>query len=359
MRLREASFQDNSEVTALESRNGQGRTPYVKELYIVGGRQKARLLKEHDEWDLYESALVLQVSLETNKSSVCVEYGTPLEARPNANSSVLFKAGSQRGDQLYVCTSTEVLVYKVPQFKLVSYVSLPCFNDLHHVCPTADGNLLVANTGLDMVVEFTREGEVLRQWNVLGEEPWARFSREVDYRKVATTKPHRSHPNYVFQLGSDIWVTRFEQRDAVCLTRSTQPIALRTERVHDGHVEGNWIYFTTVNGTLIVVDRKTLQVSNVVDLKQIDNECHALLGWCRGLMVLDEARVWVGFTRVRKTKFMENLNWVKHVFHDVEKPTHIALYDLSARKCLKEIDLEQHGMNIVYSISPAVESPGG
>jgi len=280
-----------------------------------------------------------------------------LDVRPSANSSVLFKAGTQRGDQLYVCTSTEVLVYKVPQFEPICYVSLPCFNDLHHVCPTYEGNLLVADTGLDMVVEFTRQGEVLREWNVLGEDQWGRFSREVDYRKVATTKPHRSHPNYVFQLGPDLWVTRYEQRDAVCLTRSAPSIVIGIENVHDGHVEKNWIYFTTVDGNLVLVDRSTLQVSNVVDLKVIDNECRALLGWCRGLMVLDEARVWVGFTRVRKTRFMENLNWVKHVFHDVEKPTHLALYDLSARKCLREIDLEPYGINVVYSIFPAVESP--
>ncbi len=328
----------------------------MKELYIVGGRQKARLLKEHDEWDLYESALVLQVSLETNKSSVCVDYRTPLDARPNANSSVLFKAGSQRGDRLYVCTSTEVMVYQVPQFKLVSYISLPCFNDLHHVCPSDDGALLVANTGLDMVVEFTEQGEILRQWNVLGEDPWGRFSREVDYRKVPSTKPHRSHPSYTFQLNGEVWVTRHIQRDAVCLTRPTRPIVVGVEKVHDGHVEKKWIYFTTVDGHVIVVDRNTLKVSDVVDLKLIDNECRALLGWCRGLIVVDEARAWVGFTRVRKTKFMENLNWVKHAFHDVEKPTHIALYDLSSRKCLREIDLEAYGMNVVYSIFPAVES---
>jgi hypothetical protein len=331
----------------------------VKGLYIVGGRQKRTLVKACEEWDLYESALVLQVSLESNKSVVCVDYRTPMDARSSANSSVLFKAGAQRGDQLYVCTSTEVLIYKVPQFKPVCYVSLPCFNDLHHVCPTDAGNLLVADTGLDMVVEFTPQGEVLRQWNVLGEDPWGRFSREVDYRKVASTKPHRSHPCYTFQLNGEVWVTRHIQRDAVCLTRSNRPIVVGLEKMHDGHAEENWIYFTTVDGNLIVVDRNTLQVANVVDLKLIDNECRALLGWCRGLLVLDEARVWVGFTRVRKTKFMENLNWVKHAFHDVEKPTHIALYDLSARKCLREIDLEPFGMNVVYSMFLAESLPQG
>jgi hypothetical protein len=324
----------------------------MKGLYILGGRQKKTLLNAKEEWHLYERALILELDPESGASKVRVDYETPLDARAGEDSSILFKSGTLRGNRLYACTPTEVLVYQLPRFKRVGYVSLSCFNDLHHVRPTDQRNLLVANTGLDMVVEFTPQGEVLRQWNVLGEDPWERFSREIDYRRVASTKPHRAHPNYVFQLGSDVWVTRHVQKDAVSLTGSTR-IAIDVEKPHDGDVFAHGIYFTTVDGHVVVVDPNTLQVCNVVDLKLIDNESRALLGWCRGLLVLDEARVWVGFTRVRKTKFRENLSWVKHAFRDTVKSTHIALYDLSAKKCLQEIDLERHGMNIVYSIFPA------
>jgi hypothetical protein len=330
----------------------------MKGLYILGGRQKETLLKAKDEWNLFERALILELDPESGASKVLVNYETPLDARPDEDPSILFKSGTLRGNRLYACTSTEVLVYELPRFKRVGYVSLPCFNDLHHVRPTDQHNLLVANTGLDMVVEFTPQGKVLRQWDVLGGDPWERFSREMDYRKVASTKPHHAHPNYIFQLGSDIWVTRCFQKDAVCLTRSAR-IAIDVEKPHDGDVFEHGIYFTTVDGQVVVVDPNTLQVCNVVDLKLIDNESPALLGWCRGLLVLDEARVWVGFTRIRKTKFRENLSWVRHAFRDVRKPTHIALYDLSAKKCLQEIDLERHGMNIVYSIFPAESSPSG
>jgi hypothetical protein len=331
----------------------------MKSLYILGGRQKRTFLNPKEEWHLYERALILELDPESGASKVRVDYETPLDARAAEDPSVLFKSGTLRGNRLYACTSTEVLVYELPQFKRVGYVSLPCFNDLHHVRPTDQHNLLVANTGLDMVVEFTPQGEVLRQWNVLGEDPWERFSRETDYRKVASTKPHRSHPNYVFQLGSDIWVTRHVQRDAVCLTRSARPIAIDLEKPHDGDVSAHGIYFTTVDGQVVVVDPNTLQVRKVVDLNPIDNESRVLLGWCRGLLMLDEARVWVGFTRIRRTKFRENLSWVRHAFRDVVKPTHIALYDLSAKKCLEEIDLEHHGMDVVYSIFPAESCPSG
>ena len=97
--------------------------------------------------------------------------------------AILFKCGTLDGDRLYVSTQTEVLVYSVPDFTLDAYVSLPCFNDVPIMLrPSRDGHLLVANSGLDMVLEITSDGEFLRLWNTLGEESgrgvrqWRRLS---------------------------------------------------------------------------------------------------------------------------------------------------------------------------------------
>jgi hypothetical protein len=65
----------------------------------------------------------------------------------------------------------------------------------------------------------------------------------------------------------------------------------------------------------------------------------------------------VGFTRVRKTKFKENVLWIKHAFRDTERSTHIALYDIVDRKCLQEIDLEQYGMSVIFGIYNAESVP--
>jgi len=325
-------------------------------LYILGGRQRKRLLKEEEEWTLYDKAVVLEVNPKEQTVLTCLEYETPAEARFRDESSVLFKAGTLRGNQLYACTSTEVLIYEVPSFNLRGYISLPCFNDLHHVTITPHGRILIANTGLDMVLEVNLNGEILREWDVLGEHSWSRFSRTVDYRKVETTKPHRSHPNFVFTLGDEVWVTRAQQKDAICLTDSERRIPIGNEYVHDGHLHNGMIYFTSVDSCVIIVDQKRLGVVDVIDLKTIDNSAGALLGWCRGLRVVDERHVWVGFTRVRKTRFKENINWVKHVGRDLSKPARIALYDIVARKCLMEVDVEQYGMNVVFSILPTVPS---
>jgi hypothetical protein len=325
-------------------------------LYLLGGRQRKLLLTSEQEWNLYESALILHLDTETGKVRTCVEYKSPASARANENSSVVFKSGTLIGDTLYACTSTEVLIFKLPQFERIGYVSLPCFNDVHHVTPSVDGNLIAASTGLDMVIKFNTAGEVLAEWCVLEEEPWSRFSRTVDYRKVESTKPHLSHPNFVFQLEEEIWVTRFRQRDAVCLTKpclnkAGKRIEIGVQSPHDGLVCGDRIYFTTVDGRIVTVDRHTLQVSAVIDLKEFSNG-NTLLGWCRGLLPVDDQTIWVGFTRVRKTKIAENVLWVRSVFREgmTEAPTHIALYDTARRRCLQEFDLEPHGINIIFSI---------
>ncbi|HEY8671694.1 MAG TPA: hypothetical protein VIL63_12685 [Terriglobales bacterium] len=325
---------------------------------MLGARQRKALLKREEEWHLYESGLILEIDTNTGAVETRVDYKTPPEARASDHSSNVFKSGTIAGDKLYTCTSTEVLTFQLPEFEIINYISLPCFNDLHHVTPDSDGNLLVTSTGLEMVVKVDLEGSVLRQWNVLGEDPWEKFSREVDYRKVESTKPHRSHPNYVFELDGRIFATRFMQRDAICLTDPSQRIDIGVQAPHDGLVRGNKVYFTTVDGRVVIVNRHSLQVEDVVDLKAINGET-ALLGWCRGLMGLGDGKFWVGFTRVRKTKFRDNVLWVRSIFHDgmPEKPTHMAIYDLPGRECLQEFDLEAHGMNVVFSIFPAVNSP--
>ena len=332
----------------------ENTAPSCSKLYLLGGRQRRLLLKKEEEWNLYEAAIILEVDLEGGSVKTLFEYKTPNEACAAEHSSSVFKSGTLVGDKLYACTSTEVLVFQLPEFQLAKYISIPCFNDVHHVTPDCDENLLVANTGLDMVVQLTAQGDVLRYWNVLGENPWSVFSKEKDYRKVESTKPHRSHPNFVFKLDRELWVTRFRQRDAICLSDSQKRIEIAVESPHDGLVKRDRIYFTTVDGHVVIVDRHSLRVESAVDLKEIDGQ-GCILGWCRGILPLDDRRCWVGFTRVRKTQFHENVLWVRKLLHDgvTERPTHITLYDLAERKSLREINIEAHGMNIVFSIFPA------
>lgn len=329
-------------------------------LYVLGARQRKNLLRHEEEWNLYEAALILELNPDTGKAVTRVEYKTPDDAKARRNSSVVFKSATLVGNKLYACTSTEVLIFELPSFRRTGYISLPCFNDVHHVTRTGDGNLVAVSTGLDMVFKFSPNGEILNEWCVLDEVPWTRFSRSIDYRKVESTKPHKSHPNFAFELQGELWVTRFRQRDAICLTKPGGRIEIAVESPHDGLICGDRIYFTTVDGRVVIATAATQTVQEIIDLKPISPP-NTLLGWCRGLLPVDDRRVWVGFTRVRRTNFMENVVWVKNVFREgmVDQPTHLALYDIVGKRCLQELDLEEHGMNIVFSIFPVVGAGPG
>jgi hypothetical protein len=327
----------------------------MSSLYVLGARQRKLLFKHEEEQNLYEAALILEVNPETRDVKTCVEYKSPLQACSGPNASMVFKSATIVGNTLYCCTSTEVIIFELPSFQQAGYISLPCFNDVHHVTPVSDGNLVVVSTGLDMVFKVSRDGRVLNEWTVLDKPIWSRFSKDVDYRKVESTKPHESHPNFAFELDSEIWVTRFRQRDAICLSKPGGRIDIAVQSPHDGLIHGDRIYFTTVDGRVVIVNRHTLRVERVVNLNVSDGEKKVLLGWCRGLLPVDDRRIWVAFTRVRKTKFVENVLWVRSIVKDgvQDKPTHISLYDLVDQRCLEEVDLEPHGMNIVFGIFPA------
>lgn len=301
-------------------------------------------------WYEYQKGIVLEIDARTGNGRVVLEYVSPPEACPPVDPAILFKSGTLAGDEMYLCTQTEILVVRVPSLERIAYLSLPLFNDLHHVRPTPHGDLLVANAGLDMVLEVTLDGVVAGEWNVLGEDPWERFSRDVDYRRIATTKPHLAHPNHVFYLGQEPWATRFEQRDAISLTDPERRIDIGLERLHDGAVHEGRVYFTTVDGKVVIADATTLKVVDVVDLTAF-HPADTRLGWCRGIL-LDGPRIWVGFSRIRPTKFRENVGWVLHGFRR-DAGTHIACYDLDARRLEAEWPLEAFGLSAVFSVFAA------
>ncbi len=197
-------------------------TASIGSLYVVGGRQRSlRPVRAHfGDWYEYESGVLLHIDTASGAARQVVEYRTPAAECPPEEPAILFKSGTLVDGAMYLTTQTEVLVYQVPSFELTHRISLASFNDVHHVRPTADGTLLVAVTGLDMVSEVTLGGEVVREWNVWqpGAPIWGdRFSKDIDYRLVPTTKPHLAHPNHVFLVGDEPWATRFQQKDAVSL----------------------------------------------------------------------------------------------------------------------------------------------
>jgi hypothetical protein len=313
-----------------------------------GGQFRSSIFQTLQEWESCKRAMIVEVDPVSKTSHSCVEYESPREVAADELPAILFKSATLRDDKLYICTSTEVMIYELPSFRLATYISLPCFNDLHHVYPTPQGTLLVMITGLDIVAEVTLDGRFLRHWDVMGEDTWSIYSKDTDYRKISTTKPHRAHANHIFLLQDEIWVTRFHQRDAISLSVPQRKIEIGIQRPHDGFLFQDLLYFTTVDGHVVVANPVTLKIERIHDLNHMSNPSGESLGWCRGLLPLDERFLWVGFTRVRPTKFRENLNWVRQ--KPVHRPSHIALYDLQTGSCLEVVETEPHGIGVVFTL---------
>lgn len=324
-------------------------------LWVVGGEQRLAF-HQLKEWEQYKKALVVRIV--DGVPERVLEYESSPEHCPDGRSSHVFKAATFQGETAYLCTQTEVLICDLPGFSIRKVISLPCFNDLHHVVPGPGGSLFVAVTGLDAVAEVSPDGDLVRLMSVLGGSPWIRFSPDVDYRKVPTTKPHRSHPNHLFFLDGRPWVTRFEQRDAVPVDGSSNghsSFPVGSTGIHDGHVEGHLLRFTSVDGCLVTFDLRS-GAKTVLDLNSIQvPDDDRPLGWCRGLLSGD-GQAWVGFSRIRYTRLRQNLSWLCHGFrateHHRHRPTRVALYDIENMALLREIDLEPVGLGAVFSIHP-------
>jgi hypothetical protein len=324
----------------------------MNKVYVGGGQFRTSIFQKLEEWESCKRAMLVEIDPDKKRSRNCVEYESPKDAAPDELPAIIFKSSTLRDNKLYACTSTEVMIYELPSFRLATYITLPFFNDLHHVYPTPQGTLLVMVTGLDIVAEVSLQGEFLRHWDVMGEDTWSIFSRDIDYRKVPTTKPHRAHANHIFQLGEEIFATRFHQRDAISLQDPTRRIEIGIQRPHDGFLFNGSIYFTTVDGHIIIASPETLKIERILDLNTMSGYGGSngeTLGWCRGLLPLDERFVWVGFTRVRPTKFKENLSWVRQQKRN-HRPSHIALYDLQGGCCVDEIETEPHGIGVVFTL---------
>ncbi len=114
----------------------------------------------------------------------------------------------------------------------------------------------------------------------------------------------------------------------------------------------NRIWFTAVNGEVIAMQPHdgTIVGHDLNTMTSSDR----LLGWCRGIAVLGDADVIVGFSRLRHTKLRENLKWLGNKLLNQEfalhEPTRIARYDLADRRETWRLDVEPFGMNAIYSV---------
>lgn len=327
-----------------------------KNLLITGG-----VLRENGyelgEGKYYGCAKLLRLNLETSAVEELLAIDSGNENFPDVHPNLEFTVGDIEGDKLWLTTDTEVRLYQYPSLALLKTYSHPCFHNIHSVAVRGD-ELYVTSTGLDMVVVLNKhDGAIVRYLNAEGKPTWHRFEAGTDYRKLHSTRPHDSHPNYVFWLDGEPWVTRCTQEDAVMLSDTSKRIDISGSKkpisVHDGIVKGDRVYFTTVDGSIVVADAKTLHTLETIQLSSIKGY-GGLRGWCRGLYIDDQQIFHVGFSRLRKTRRMEKLEWARRLLLQGEmiEECSVLAIDLNRRKILADYRIPANALDAIYTVLP-------
>ena len=291
-----------------------------------------------------DTAVLAKVNVDTGEVYPLVKYTSPVENR-HPELRVAFKSGYFHQENLYLPTSTEVLVLSTIDWKIQRVISHPQFNDLHHVL-VYDEQILICNTGLDSVLSLSMSGELQEQYTLMHSKIYQRYPLDTDFRQVLSTKPHNVHPNYLFiDPHGELFVTCFFQRKAINLQNPHNAFAIEVGNPHDGFLYNGQIFFTTTNGHIVIFDALTREKIADYDLKKLWNKGD-VLGWCRGICVVDD-RLFVGFSKIRETQSKEFVRWIKNGFTTVAS-SRIVEVDLTTGARLQDIPLPDDSAPIFH-----------
>ncbi|WP_415371528.1 hypothetical protein [Patiriisocius sp. Uisw_047] len=302
----------------------------MDEKFLISGGIP-RVLGELIPGHVFKKAELAEINFTKKTYKPVLNYISPKEYCADIAPSITFGGFCRVDSKFYIPTRTEVLVLDAATYEVEEVITDPLFNDLHDVL-VKDGILYVAVTGMDAVFKIhlnTRERTIV---NIAGKLPFHRFKESDNLNKRSSLKPHEAHPNNLFEIDNQIWVTRLKMMDAVCIEDISNTINISAGLPHDGFVKDNFIYFTTVNGYVVIIDKATMKESKSIKLTGEKEVEGTPLGWCRGIYV-DEDYFYVGFTKLRTTKFTENLDWVKTIVSkkkliDKPLPTRIEKYTI-------------------------------
>lgn len=321
----------------------------MKELFIVtGGRRNAKKYSYDRLAYCYEAGLY-RVDFSAKRIIESYIERDLKEEIYTPEYTLSFRGAYLSNSEITTCTHSEIIVFDADSLTVKKRITDPCFNDLHSIS-LQNRSTWFTSTGIDMVGCIESKDHI-RMYPVI-EDAVDRFDKEADYRRICT-KPHHSHPNFIFLLDGHIWVTRFIQKDAVCLDDLSKRIEIGVERPHDGIVRDNRVFFTTVDGKLVecdVLKGKPVHIHDLTGQYRSGNP-----GWCRGLC-LEGDYAYVGFTAIRKTRSIENLSFLTDTVRMLKDrfksnaPARIIKYNLKKEKIEDEMQFRPSELGIVFSI---------
>ncbi len=298
-------------------------------LGVAGGRQgRPASAADRDHRPLYDLAVFGVLGAEGYREVLRYRATAPWVADGVGHR---FGAPGVDGDRVWLCTERDVVCWPGGD-----RFDQPAFADLHHVAATPEGLLAVA-TGAGGVVRAT-DG---RFWPV---HPGA-TAPTTDVRCLPFDDVF--HPNHLVVWRGRTWVTRGGRGDVVPL-EGGPPVQVADVVIHDGFACDEGVWFTAVDGRLVLVDLDQRRV-----LRSVVIAGDGALGWCRGL-VLDGDTAWVGFTRLRATRLRRNLAWLAGRLRGHTtvgtRPTRVVRVELGTGRVLEECPLEAHGVDAVFGL---------
>lgn len=307
-------------------------------LLISGGFPKIDHAKQKEGFR-YEEAYWTILDWENGSYEKEVRFKSSTEYYP-VEFTQQFKAGHQYGEIFVVPSNCEILIYDLKNEAIKTCITHPSFTDLHHVVIRNDC-LYVVNTGIEAIQIFNMQGKLIDEYALVDNPTWKSLENNSDMRLIASTKPHYIHPNYVFFINGEPWVTRFQNKDAVSLFNSSEKINLNYSngRPHDGHIVGEFIYFTLTDGYVVVINKENKKLEELINLNEIHYK-NKILGWCRGVEILGEY-AYVGFSGMRRSKFVEYAAWA--VRGKERLPARVSQYNIHKKELSKEVLLGNKG----------------
>ncbi|NDY74286.1 hypothetical protein DO021_20585 [Desulfobacter hydrogenophilus] len=199
-------------------------------------------------------------------------------------------------NSIYVTTFSQILRLDLNTGEFEQKHSFDRYNDLHGIAFNGY-EFAVANTGLDLIHFLDDNFNLIRTLDVGALSGSSKiFSSDIDYRLIPSTKPHFVHPNHCFWFENSWWVTRFIQKDAICPETGEKWDFNLYGAPHDGIVTDDGVYFTTIQGTVILV--KPNREMKTWNLRQLTGRTQ--IGWGRGIMI-EKNKAYIGFTKIRKS----------------------------------------------------------
>lgn len=307
---------------------------------------------KHEEGFRFDGAVIQVIDWEKKSVVREIKFTSPEENIGNGLSRQ-FKGASIYNGNYFVVTNTEVLIYEMQDWQVKKVITHPLFNDLHGVLATQD-HIHVCNTGLEMIQSVDYEGNILNEINLASTPTFERFDRDIDYRQVASTKPHEVHVNHLFLLDGSLWATLGTQRKAVNVNDFSDQLVFdnlfmegQMILCHDGIVKNDNVIFTTVNGHLIIMNWRENKVVCDIDFSELNFNNRAF-GWMRGMEIVDDS-VFIGLTKLRNSKFKEYTNW----FLKNEKiimPSSVIEYSMKKEKIVDWYEIENNNGSAIYTI---------